>query len=87
VAVVVALGGIWGFNGVFWFALIKAFPGSPGAITGVVAPGALLGSTIGPILFGLIAENAGYREAFAVFTVVAVATAAGLLLGDRGLKP
>ena len=86
VAVVVALGGIWGFNGVFWFALIKAFPRSPGAITGVVAPGALLGSTIGPIVFGLIAENAGYGEAFAVFTVVALGTAAGLVVGNRRLQ-
>ncbi|MGH8952705.1 MAG: MFS transporter [Acidimicrobiia bacterium] len=82
----IALGGIWGFNGVFWFALIDAFPHSPGAITGAVAPGALLGSTVGPIIFGLIAENAGYSSAFGVFTGIALATAAGLLAGNSRLE-
>jgi len=87
IAVAVALGGIWGFNGVFWFALIKAFPRTPGKITGSVAPGALLGSTIGPLTFGLIAANAGYPVAFRVFTVVALATTVGLLIGNLRLQP
>ncbi len=85
VAVILALGGIWGFNGVFWFALIDAFPRSPGRITGAVSPGALLGSTIGPILFGLLAESAGYEVGFTVFSVIAVVTAGALLVGDRRL--
>jgi MFS family permease len=86
VGVVVAIVGTWGFNGVFWFALIKAFPGSPGAITGSVAPGALLGSTIGPIVFGLLAEGAGYPTAYWVFTAVAAATAVGLVAGNSRLR-
>lgn len=86
VGVVVALVGTWGFNGVFWFALIKTFPSTPGSVTGSVAPGALLGSTIGPIVFGFVAEGAGYPAAYWVFTGVAVATAVGLLMGNTRLR-
>lgn len=83
IAVVVALTGTWGFNGMYWFALIRAFPNSPGTITGAVAPGGLLGATIGPIAFGLIAETAGYPHAFRVATVAAFATALVFMLGNR----
>ncbi len=64
VAVVIALGGTWGFNGVFWFALVRAYPGAPGTITGAVAPGGALGGATGPILFGLIAEAQGFPAAW-----------------------
>lgn len=86
VAVMVALVGTWGFNGVFWFALIKAFPEAPGRITGAVAPGALIGSTIGPIAFGLVAEAAGYGLAFRLAAIVALATAVALLIGNSRIR-
>jgi MFS family permease len=85
-AVTLALAGTWGFNGVFWYALIRAFPDSPGAITGAVSPGAMLGSTIGPLAFGLAADAVGYGGAFSALTVVALVTAAALTAGNARLR-
>jgi len=85
-AVCLALVGTWGFNGVLWFALMKAYPGSPGAVTGSVAPGALIGSTLGPITFGLIAQNAGYSIAFQSVSIIALLTAIGFVDGNRRIR-
>jgi MFS family permease len=85
-ALIVALVGTWGFNGVFWYALIRTFPQAPGRVTGSIAPGALLGSTVGPIVFGFVAEDVGYTIGFQIMAVVAVVTAIGLLVGNRLLS-
>lgn len=83
VGAVVALAGSWGFNGVFWYAMIRAFPRSPGTITGALAPGALLGSTTGPVLFGLITEVSAYAVAWSVVAGIAVVAAAAMLYASH----
>lgn len=83
VGVVIAIGAGWGYNGVFWFALIRAYPQAPGRITGVLAPGALLGSTFGPIVFGAIADLGTYGVAWTATAAVAVAACAMMVLGAR----
>jgi MFS family permease len=85
VGVVVALAGAWGFNGVFLFALVRAFSSIPGKITGVVAPGALLGGTLGPPLFGFISEISGYPVAWRLTSAVALAAATTMLVANRRL--
>ncbi len=85
IGLVIALSGTWGFNGVFWYALVKHYPKSPGAVTGVVSPGGLTGGVIGPIGFGFIAEGLGYQYAWIMTSVVAVAAATMMVLGSRRL--
>jgi MFS family permease len=77
VAVVVALVGTWGFNSVFWFAAVSAYPESPGRVTGVLAPAAL-GGTIGPVLFGAIAAARGYPTAWLTTAALALAGAGAM---------
>lgn len=85
VGALIGLAGTWGFNGVFWYAMIRAFPRSPGRITGALAPGALLGSTAGPILFGLTVEVTTYPVAWSGVGVVALIAATAMILGERQL--
>ena len=81
----IALAGSWGFNGVFWYAMIRAFPRNPGTITGALAPGALLGSTLGPVAFGFLVDATAYRVAWTVFAGMAVVACGAMLVGDRRL--
>jgi MFS family permease len=66
VGTVVAFAFGWGFNGLFWFAVLRAHPESPGALTGMVMPGSLIGGLVGPLVFGLVADTASYRMAWLV---------------------
>ncbi len=86
VGAVIALVGVWGFNGVFWFALVRAYPDTPGRITGAVSPGGLLGSTLGPLFFGVMAERAGYSLSWSIVSGVALVAASVLMLGNQRLK-
>ena len=83
--IIVALAGSWGFNGVFWFALVRAYSAVPGAITGALAPGGLLGAAVGPIAFGYLAEHATYETAWMVAGVMSAMAAWAMVLGDRRL--
>ena len=85
VGVAIALLGVWGFNGVFWFALVRAYPKTPGQLTGAIAPGVLLGSTAGPLLFGVIADSAGYPMMWLLVALLALAAAGGMLASSRHL--
>lgn len=79
VGVAIALGGNWGFNGVFWYALMRAFPHSPGTITGRVAPGGMIGGILGPVAFGVLSDAATYGGAWAAAAAVSVLAAAAML--------
>jgi len=85
IGVVIALGGTWGFPGLFWFALMRAYPDSPGRITGAVAPG-VLGGVLGPMAFGLIVERSGYAIAWSAGGAVAVLASLTMLMGSRRLR-
>jgi MFS family permease len=75
-SVIVALVGTWGFNGLFWFAVVGN-DAEPGSVTGQVLPGALIGASLGPIAFGAIA-NTSYDLAWLV--IAAAAAMAGVLM-------
>ena len=79
----IALGGTWGFNGVFWFALMRSYPRAPGAVTGSVAPGGAVGSTIGPALFGVLVDGSGYLAAWIVSAALAALAAVAMVLVSR----
>jgi predicted MFS family arabinose efflux permease len=73
----------WGFNGLFWFAVIRLYQHAPAATTGLVMPGGMTGGVIGPIVFGAIVERSSFSVAW---TVVAVSAALGALLMQVGLR-
>jgi MFS family permease len=80
---VVAFAFGWGFNGLFWYAVLRAHPGSPGAITGMVMPGSLIGGLVGPLVFGLVADAFGYRPAWLVAASWASLGAVAMWACDR----
>jgi MFS family permease len=81
---VLAIGGTWGFPGVFWFAVIRAYPQTPGRITGAMAPAAV-GGVLGPIGFGVLAANVGDGAAWWATAAVALLAALAMLFGARRL--
>ena len=82
---VVALAGTWGFPGLFWFALVSAYPQVPGRITGVMAPAAL-GGALGPVGFGVLASSLGYALAWWLAGLAAMLSATALLFGAHRLR-
>lgn len=86
VGAIVALAGTWGFNGVFWFTLMQAYPDAPGKITGAVSPGGLAGGVVGPILMGGLAERFGYPFGWTFAAVSATLAAIGMLYGAKRLE-
>lgn len=85
VGAAVALAGTWGLNGVFWFAMTRAYPDQPGAITGAIMPGGLVGGVVGPILFGAAVDAGSYPAAWTIAAGFAVLAAGAMLLGARRL--
>lgn len=84
--IIIALAGAWGFNGVFWLAMVRAFPANPGAITGALSPGGYIGAAAGPIAFGFLAERVGYSFAWASGGAIALLAVLSMLFGARRLK-
>lgn len=74
---ILALGGTWGFPGVFWFALMRAYQDTPGRITGAMAPAAL-GGLVGPLGFGALVTIVGYRAAWGTTAIVAAVAATAM---------
>lgn len=85
-AALLATAGAWGFNGVFWYAAIRSSPESPGTLTGLLAPGALLGSTIGPVLFGWIVERTSYPVGWTFSACMGLVAGAAMLASSRRLS-
>lgn len=84
--VLVGMGGVWGVTGVFWYALMRAYPDAPGTATGVVATVGHAGGTLGPLAVGAIAETFSYAAAWTTAGVAALAAATAMALASRSLK-
>ncbi len=85
VAAVVSYLGIWGWNGVFTLAIVRANPSAPAAATGVTQAGLYCGGVVGPSVFGYLAGTAGYDVAWRVTAGMAVLGAVGI--GLSALRP
>lgn len=83
VGVVIAFGFGWGFNGLFWFALLRLNRRTPGRVTGLVMPGGMLGGFLGPLLFGWTVETSGYPAAWTVTAFWSLAGASIIMLARR----
>lgn len=76
----------WGFNGVFWFAIVRLNPATPAAASGQVMPGGMLGGVVGPIVFGWTAEQAGFQTAWYLAASWSVIAGTLMLVGRRLLR-
>ncbi|MEI6372186.1 MAG: MFS transporter [Actinomycetes bacterium] len=65
-ATLVALGAGWGWNGLLTFAVVSLYPQAPARSSGYLVLGAASGGVIGPTVFGLIAQHAGFSLAWIV---------------------
>lgn len=83
--VLVGLSGAWGLHAVFWFVLMNAYSKTPGTATGMVATVGHTGGTLGPLLFGVVAQEVTYRAAWGMGSVLAVAAAATMIALSRRL--
>ncbi len=81
---IMAIAGTWGFPGVFWFAVLRAYPQTPGRITGAMAP-ASVGGVLGPIGFGVLAANVSDGAAWWATAGVALLAALAMLFGAQRL--
>ena len=87
VGVVIAMMGTWGFNGVYVFSLMRAYPDAPGAATGATMPGGLMGGMLGPVVFGVLVEQASYPAAWWFTCVAALLAAGGFVLAAARVAP
>ncbi|QBI20482.1 MFS transporter [Egibacter rhizosphaerae] len=54
----------WGFNGVFWLAIVRLNQATPASATGLLMPGGMLGGVAGPLTFGLLVDTFSYQAAW-----------------------
>lgn len=86
VGVVLALTASWGFSGLFWFTLVRSNPLTAGAVSGKVAPGALIANSLSPLIFGLIAQQSGFMDGWIFAAIMAILAATGMFLGERSMN-
>lgn len=67
----------------YHLAVVRANPSAPGAATGITMTGSYTGAVGGPLVFGLVADQASYGWAWAVTVVFMVAAAAVLTVVGR----
>jgi MFS family permease len=82
----IALPAGWGSNGVFWYALTNANPDRPGAATGIVRPGSLLGGSLGPLAMGLVIGHASYRVAWTIVALMCLLAAGTMFAAHARLN-
>ncbi len=80
-----AFGAGWAWPGVFNLSVVRAHPDEPGRATGITQSGTYVGASTGPLLFGIIAEHAGYSWAWMMASVLSLAAAASVLNARRVL--
>lgn len=81
VGALLALGVGWGFNGLFWYAVVRLNPGSAAPVTGVVMPLGLIGGIGGPVVTGWLIDAASYRVAWLVIALWMLVAVAAIAVG------
>ncbi len=81
-----AFGTAWAWPGLFNLAIVRANPRSPAAATGITQTGTYFGAVAGPVLFGVLADRAGYREAWLAAAALAAASATAMVIGRARLR-
>lgn len=76
----------WAWPGLFNLAVVQANPTRPAAATGITQTGTYIGAVSGPLLFGTIAEQVGFRAAWLVAVGFALVAAASMTWGRARLR-
>lgn len=84
--VLLGMAGVWGVNGVFWYALMRAYHNVPGKATGIVATIGHAGGTLGPLIFGGVAASSSYSAAWAICGAAALTAAGTMSLAAKSLR-
>jgi len=85
-AVVLTYGGGWGYNGLFNFAIVRAYPHAPARATGVTQVGTYIGGLAGPLGFGIIVDHLGFEVGWTSCGVLAVVAVVGFTVSRRRLR-
>ena len=75
----------WAWPSILNFAVVLRTPGGPGRASGILGAGQFGGGTVGPFLFGVLAERTGYGPAWAAAGLMLGAAAALVWAGGRSL--
>lgn len=86
IGVPLAFGAGWAWPGLFNLSVVRAAPDFPGRATGITQTGTYVGGAVGPILFGAVAESAGYAAAWWVASVLGLSAAGAVLAGRAALR-
>ena len=81
IGVPLAFGAGWAWPGLFNLSVVRAAPGFPGRATGITQTGTYVGGAAGPILFGAVAETAGFTAAWWLAALLGVGAAVAVLIG------
>jgi predicted MFS family arabinose efflux permease len=73
----------WGWPGLLQLAVVRRHLDAPAAASGIVQAGALTGALVGPVVFGLVADGAGFAWAWGMTAAAAVIGGAAMLYIDR----
>lgn len=81
VGVPLAFGAGWAWPGLFNLSVVRAAPTFPGRATGITQTGTYVGGAAGPIVFGAVAETAGYTAAWWLAAALGLGAAVAVLVG------
>jgi len=81
IGVPLAFGAGWAWPGLFNLSVVRASPGFPGRATGITQTGTYIGGAVGPVLFGTVAQSAGYGAAWWLAAGLGLAASAAVLVG------
>jgi predicted MFS family arabinose efflux permease len=87
VAVPLAFATAFAWIGVFQYAVVRTNPSAPATATGVTMTGTLVGAVVGPLVFGVIAEQVSFGMAWATGASMVLVAAATVVVGARRIHP
>ena len=76
----------WSWAGLFQYAVVSQNPATPALATGVLQTGMSMGAGSGPLLFGLVVQQGGYRAAWAMAAGMAILSAVIVQFGRVHLR-
>lgn len=87
VGTVGAFAGGWGWSGLLFLSLVRLSPAAPAAATGIGLSGLAVGNAVGPLGFGVIAQEVSYAMAWVTAAALAAVAAVILVTVDRRPAP
>lgn len=83
IATPLAFATAYAWPGLFHLAVVRSNPSAPGVATGIAMTGTLAGAVGGPLVFGVVAEHAGYTAAWLSAAGFLVAACVLVAAADR----